>query len=175
MTRFLLPTMLIALASLAACTGGEKKSEQPVANVTNAAEKGAAARLENATTPAPAADAFTRYVGKYPFDKVGDHSWHDDPAVMQAIETAVSDRSVRKWVLGDNGPATPIASLNGKIASWSCEAHNCGPHQWVTLVDPRNGLAEICYFDEEVAADRTRWFSDGKDETRAGKCPEVSG
>src|SRR3546814_9780101 len=46
---------------------------------------------ESAVVPPP--DAFSRYVGKYPFDKVGAHSWNDDPAVKSAIETAVSDRS----------------------------------------------------------------------------------
>lgn len=179
MTRFLpLMTILTMAASLAACTGDGKQADQPSANAANATETIPVGDIRNAATAsprsaAPATDAITRYVGKYPFDKVGDHSWHDDPAIMQAIDAAVADKAVRKWVLGDNGPATPIAQLDGRVASWACEAHNCGPHQWVTLIDPVSGAAEICYFDESVTADRARWLSDGKDEMRAGKCPDV--
>jgi hypothetical protein len=169
-------SMLIAPLALAACTGGEKAGNKTAANATDATTDAAVpANAANGAASAPAPDAFSRYVGHYPFDKVGAFGWHDDPAVVKAVETAVTDKAVRKWVLEDAGPATPIAMVDGRVASWACEAHNCGPHQWVTLVDPKNGVAEICYFDESVAADRTRWFSGGKEEARPGKCPEVEG
>ncbi|NWK96768.1 hypothetical protein DM806_14075 [Sphingobium lactosutens] len=174
--RLLLTSMLIAPLALAACTGDEKADDQAAANASNVASNATApANAANATAPAPAPDAFSRYVGHYPFDKVGAHSWHDDPLVVKAVEKTVSDKAVRKWVLEDAGPATPIAMVGGRVASWACEAHNCGPHQWVTLVDPRDGATEICYFDESVAPEKTRWFRDGKEEERPGKCPEVEG
>jgi hypothetical protein len=162
--------MLIAPFALAACTGGEKKEEAPsAANAT--AETPAPA---NIASPAPATD-FARYVGHYPFDKVEGRSWHDDPAVGQAVDTAVSDKTVRKWVRDGDGPSTPIALVDGKVASWACETHNCGPHQWITLIDPKSGTAEICYYDEEAAADKVRWFIAGKEEQRPGQCPQVEG
>ncbi|WIW88330.1 hypothetical protein K3M67_15455 [Sphingobium sp. V4] len=164
--RLLLTTPLIAALALAACSGGGADRQ-----ASNRADNGAAPA--NVTAAVPTGDRFSRYVDHYPFDKVGDHSWHDDPVVVRAVETAVTDETVRKWVLEDGGPSTPIAMVGGRVASWSCEAHNCGPHQWVTLVDPRSGAAEICYFDESVATDETRWFSGGREEKRAGKCPEV--
>ncbi|WP_298399878.1 Ivy family c-type lysozyme inhibitor [Sphingobium sp.] len=172
MTR-LLPSamMLLAPLALAACTGGEKADNVAAPNATS--ETANAAAPANVATPVPAAD-FARYVGHYPFDKVGDSSWHDDPAIVAAVTAAVGDKDVRKWVLEGDGPSTPIAMVDGRIASWACEAHNCGPHQWVTLVDPKSGAAEICYFDDEADADKARWFSAGKEETRAAPCPDVS-
>jgi hypothetical protein len=174
--------LLAAAALLAGCSSERNASENAGTNAAEASN--AAAEAANAagnaapaneSPAAPAADAFSRYVGKYPFDKVGAHSWNDDPAVKSAIETAVSDAKVRKWVLADEGPSSPIEMIDGKVAAWTCETHNCGPHQWVTLIDPKTGAAQVCYFDEAVAPDKTRWFKNGKEESRAGKCPEGQG
>lgn len=180
MTRStILAGLLAAAALLAGCSSERKEApENAAANVMNAAEAvdnagNAAPANESAVVPPP--DAFSRYVGKYPFDKVGAHSWNDDPAVKSAIETAVSDAKVRKWVLAAEGPSSPIEMIDGKVAAWTCETHNCGPHQWVTLIDPKTGAAQVCYFDEAVAPDKTRWFKNGKEESRAGKCPEGQG
>ena len=182
MIRPRLWTALTIAAALSACNG--EKAVQPdnvVDNASNAVANAAGSDAANAVNAAsanaaaPAADAFTRYVGKYPFDKVGAHSWNDDPAVVAAVQAAVGDATVRKWVLEDAGPSSPIATVDGKVAAWSCQPHNCGPHQWVTLVDPASGAAEICYFDESVDARATRWFKAGKEEKRPGKCPEVPG
>ncbi|QGP79677.1 hypothetical protein [Sphingobium sp. CAP-1] len=167
------PLLLIAPLALAACTAQDKADNQTVPQATNAAENAAASVNAAAHAAAPAAD-LARYVGHYPFDKVGDHSWQDDPAVTQAVTAAVGDATVRKWIADGEGPATPIALIDGKVASWTCETHNCGPHQWITLIDPKSGAAEVCYYDEDVAADKVRWFIAGKEETRAGKCPEVN-
>ena len=180
MTRStILAGFLAATALLAGCSSERKEApENAAANAMNAAEAvdntGNAASA-NESAAVPAADAFSRYVGKYPFDKVGAHSWNDDPAVKSAIETAVSDAKVRKWVLAAEGPSSPIEMIDGKVAAWTCETHNCGPHQWVTLIDPKTGAAQVCYFDEAVAPDKTRWFKNGKEESRAGKCPEGQG
>lgn len=180
MTRStILAGFLAATALLAGCSSERKEApENAAANAMNAAEAvdnagNAAPANESAVVPPP--DAFSRYVGKYPFDKVGAHSWNDDPAVKSAIETAVSDAKVRKWVLAAEGPSSPIEMIDGKVAAWTCETHNCGPHQWVTLIDPKTGAAQVCYFDEAVAPEKTRWFKNGKEESRAGKCPEGQG
>ncbi|ATI82435.1 hypothetical protein [Sphingobium yanoikuyae] len=179
MTRHRLWTVLtlpvLLSVALAACSG-EKSSpaDNAADNAVNAVEN-AMANAANATNAAaPSADAFSQYVGKYPFDKVGAHSWSDDPAVVAAVKAAVADKAVRKWVLEEGGPASPIATVDGKIAAWSCETHNCGPHQWLTLVDPASGTAEVCYYDEAVDAQSTRWFKAGQEEKRPGQCPDVS-
>ena len=165
--------VLAAMLALAGCSGGEKGGADNVA--VNAIGETGNAMADAATINAggPSGDLFSKYVGKYPFDKVGDHSWNDDPAVLTAIEQAVADDAARKWVREGEGPSTPIGTIDGKVAAWACEAHNCGPHNWTVMIDPKTGLAEVCYFDEEVAADKSRWFHDGREETRPGKCPDV--
>lgn len=174
------PLLTFALL-LPGCTG-EKVGNQGNA-ADNAANAAAASAVDNAmaqaanaaNAAAPPADSFNKYVGKYPFDKVGRHSWNDDPVVVAAVRAAVPDKAVRKWVLEDGGPSSPIATIDGKVAAWACQTHNCGPHQWVTLVDPASGAAEICYYDESADARSSRWFKAGKEEKRAGQCPDVSG
>lgn len=178
MTRPRLWTVLTLSVALAACSGDKTApTNNAVENALNAAAnaaENAAANAVNATNIAlPTANAFGKYVGKYPFDKVGAHSWADDPAVTKAVETAVADKAVRKWVLDDAGPSSPIGTIDGKVAAWSCQTHNCGPHQWLTLVDPASGTAEICYYDESVDAQSTRWFKAGKEEKRPGQCPQL--
>lgn len=163
--------MLMVPLALAACTAGEKEDNAAAANAVNNESANATAPV-NVAAPAGVADP-ARYVGHYPFDKVDGHSWHGDPAIIGAVTAAVGDKDVRKWVLEGDGPATPIAMVDGRIASWACEAHNCGPHQWVTLLDPKGGAAEICYFDAEADADKARWFRAGKEDVRAGPCPQV--
>ncbi len=165
---------VILSAALAACSS-EKSSpvDNAADNAVNSVEN-AMAHANTTDAAAPAADAFGKYVGKYPFDKVGAHSWNDDPAVVAAVKAAVADKAVRTWVLEDGGPSSPIATVDGKVAAWSCETHNCGPHQWLTLVDPASGTAEICYYDESVDAQSTRWFKAGQEEKRPGQCPDVS-
>ncbi|BAV64986.1 Ivy family c-type lysozyme inhibitor [Sphingobium cloacae] len=175
MNRSTILTGLLAItALLAACSGGEKAPENTAANAVNmaGAEVVNAVAAANESATAPAADTFSRYVGKYPFDKVGAHSWNDDPAVKSAIEAAVPDAKVRKWVLAAEGPSSPIEMIDGRVAAWTCETHNCGPHQWVTLIDPVTGAAQVCYFDEAAATDKTRWFTAGKEESRSGQCPQ---
>lgn len=134
-----------------------------------------------AVAPAAPHAALEAYVGHYPFDVVKrpkgrGTSWNADPAVVAAVRAAVPDATVRDWVLGGRGPATPIGRVDGKIASWACEAHNCGPHQWITLIDPATGAAQVCYFDMDTAPERTRWFSGGREEVRderTAPCPSV--
>ena len=83
----------------------------------------------------------------------------------------VTDAAARKAILELPGPAAEIELHDGKVAAWACEAHNCGPHQWTVLVDPKSGATDVCYFDEEKLGDKSRWFlSNGKQEDRQGNC-----
>jgi hypothetical protein len=143
---------------------------------TEAPAAGSDAKAPAGTTmvgaDAAARDGLARYVGKYPYEKVGAHSWQDDPAVIAAVTAAVPDAAVRKWILEKPGPSTPISLYQGKVASWACEKHNC-THNWVTIVDPKSGVAEICYVDEEALPGEHRWFRAGKEERGKGACPET--
>ena len=85
MTRHRLWTVLtlpvLLSVALAACSGQKSSPAENVAdNAVNAVEN-AMANAANATNAAASkGDAFSPYVGKYPSDKVGAHSWNDDPA-----------------------------------------------------------------------------------------------
>lgn len=149
---------LAVMLLLASCGG--KRAGGAVAHV----------RPPVAAPVAPRAD-FARYLGHYPFDKVGKMSWGADPAVRSAVAGAISDAKVRHWVLDGAGPTTPIAMLDGRLSSWACEAHNCGGHQWIAMLDPQTGKAEVCYFDGDAPV-QTRWFVDGREEKRNDDCPD---
>lgn len=172
------PVVVLSLA-LSAC-GGADTSNETIGNVVNVAESaenpanGAAdvANAANIAATAPAAaETLSRYVGKYPFDKVDGQSWDSDPAIKAAVTAAVPDGKIREWVLDGAGPTTPIVQQDGKILSWACEQHNCGPHNWATLIDARTGAAEVCYYDSASDSKQARWFKAGKESRRDGECP----
>lgn len=125
------------------------------------------------TSPLPptAGSKLASYVGKYPFDKVDGVAWNDHVLVKAGIAATVKDAAVRKAIATTEGPSAPIEMKGDKVMAWACEAHNCGPHQWAVLIDPRTGAADVCYYDEEADAAKSRWFlAAGKEEKRAGNC-----
>lgn len=166
----------LALAAvLAACGAKADKTaaEAPKAGPTVAASDTAKAKTPPAPSPLPptAGSKLASYVGKYPFDKVDGVAWNDHALVKAGIAATVKDKAVLKAIATLDGPASPIEMKDGKVASWACEAHNCGPHQWAVLVDPRTGATDVCYFDEAADAAQSRWFlSGGKEEKRDGNC-----
>ncbi len=97
--------------------------------------------------------------------------WNDNPLVKTGIEKTVSDAAARKAILSLPGPASMIALYQGKVASWACEAHNCGDHQWTVMLDPKTAAADVCYHNEAKTLGQSRWFlATGKVDTRAGNC-----
>lgn len=174
------PAMLL----LAACGAEqEKTADAPAPSDAPSAEAPGTPPPSEAATPAPAAtgaaapapkagaSGLAAYVDKYPFDKVGGVAWNDHPAVKAGIAAAVKDAEARKAIETLEGPAAPIEMRGGKLMSWACEAHNCGPHQWSVHVDPATGATDVCYFDEEASAAESRWFlAGGKEESRPGNC-----
>ncbi len=164
---------------LGAC--GEKAGETPAgaATTTAPAAEGAipapaaAARPAEAPSPLPptAGSKLASYVGKYPFDKVDGVAWNDHALVKAGIAASVSDKAALKAITTLEGPSGPIEMRGDKVMSWACEAHNCGAHQWAVLVDPRTGATDVCYYDEQADAAKSRWFlSTGKEEKRDGNC-----
>jgi hypothetical protein len=137
-------------------------------SATPAASKTAEAKP--ATKPAGDGD-LSAYVGKWPFDAVNGIKWDDNPIVKAGIEKTVSDAAVRKAMTNLDGPSSPIEMYKGKVSSWSCEAHNCGDHQWNVMVDPKTGAADVCYHNEAKTPGQSRWFlASGKVDMRPGNC-----
>ncbi len=173
----------VAVLALAGCGGGANdpaQTAQAGASDVETAETGGTGAAAAGAPPAASADAaavdLAAYVGKYPFDEVAGVSWKEHPAVLAAIKASVGDPAVRKAVLELPGPSAPIEVIGGKVSAWSCEVHNCGPHQWMVMVDPASGAADVCYFNEEQDAGNSRWFlAGGTQEKRPGNCPMEEG
>ena len=98
----------------------------------------------------------SRYVGKYPFDLVAGTRFVDEPAVRSAVAKVLPDAGVRDIVLSRDATANPVAEWDGRILSWACEAHNCGPHNWAIAITPDGHDAAVCYYDADAHV--SRWY-----------------
>ena len=167
---------LIGMAALLASAGCQRS--EPNANATGAAASSVATPAPapsptGAATPA-ASGSLARYAGKYPFDKVDGVAFLDAPAVTGAVDRLIGDASIRKLVLGGDGPGTPIARRDGKLIAWGCETHNCGDHNWSMLIAPDGSSAEICYHDAAAMHGRSHWYGDSAlPAMRDGDCPSA--
>lgn len=157
--RPLIGPVLIVLLPLAAC---QQTSQAPAATPTPSPAATPSA------TASPAA-TLARYVGSYPSDKVGANSFLSDPAVRDAVASAVPDPAVRDRVLDAEATATPVALVEGRVLSYACEPHNCGPHNWAIAITPDAKTAAVCYYDQD--AREARWYPDGAGATPEGGCP----
>ena len=129
-----------------------------------------AGHQESAGARGASAVDLSRYVGKYPSDRVGGVRFRDQPAVRAAIVRTTPKGVVREALLHGAGPETPIVVRNRRLLSWACEAHNCGSHNWTLLVAADGSDPEVCYHDLDAGG--TRWFRDGVVERgRTGDCP----
>lgn len=177
-TLVILLAGFVAVACDNAAPADPPKVDSTDPNSVDAAAGGTTPEADVETaSPAPA-DAgaagvdLGAYAGKYPFDKVNDVAFFDQPVVKAAIAAAIPEKAVLGWVMGANGgPSAPIEVKNGKVASWACEQHNCGDHQWTVLIDPAGKAAEVCYQDAAALPGKTRWYRAGAaPETREGTC-----
>ena len=171
----------LALALLLAACGSSAPQEGHAATNAPAPQAAAAVPPANATAPKPpgppvpppAPAALAAYVGRYPVDAVNGVTFLAQPQVRAAVAAAVpDDAEIRNLVFEGAGPTAPIARRDGRLISWGCEAHNCGPHNWAILIDEAGTAAEICYHDDSVDGEGSRWFAAGRPvETRGADCP----
>lgn len=111
------------------------------------------------------------YEGKYPADSSLPVSFLEHPLVVQAVEQTVPHTDIRRWLLNPAGPKTPIWIKQGRIHSWGCEAHNCGPHNWTISMKLDGSDPVICYYSQDIARNSTQWFLPGRTEWRLYPCP----
>ena len=169
--------MLALLAGACTASGGGNNQA-----AGNAAEP--AAGMANGTAPAntaagngaaSAAGPLSAHVGRLPSDVVNGTTFLADPRVRAAVEAAVSDAEVRRWVLREDVTSNPIGRRDGRIVATGCESHNCGPHNWSILIDPEGAAAEVCYA-RDTQGDRATWYVAGRPaEQRPGACPTSGG
>ena len=119
---------------------------------------------------APAPAPLASYVGKYPFDKVRGYQFMSHPQVRRLVRQATFNQSVLKAV-SSSGVSNRITRRGAVLASWACEPHNCGAHNWTVVMRSPAGPAAVCYFDKELAS-QSNWFMNGSAALRtAGGCP----
>ena len=112
--------------------------------------------LLGAATPAP--PPLSAYVGKYPSDKIRGIDFRHHPTVRKAVMDALlMNATVRRTVMepGVEGPSERQGSL---IVAHVCEPHNCGDHHWMIAVAAPRGPAAVCYHDQDLMSDESRWF-----------------
>lgn len=153
------PLVLVALAALAACNQQPEPAPKPTVPLTPAPL--------SSPTPTPSPAALSRFVGHYPFDKVGEGAFIADASVRRAVEAAVPDPAIRDEVLSKDATAAPIAERGGRLLAWACEPHNCGSHNWTIAITADGSEAAVCYFDEG----RARWFPEGFKAPAGDGCP----
>jgi hypothetical protein len=164
--------VLGALAACGASGPGANKAAGNIAAPTNAA---APTNMAAGNSTGAASGPLSAYVGHLPSDAVNGSTFLANPQVRAAVEAAVSDADVRRWVLREDVTSNPIGSQGGRIVATGCESHNCGAHNWSILIDPEGTTAEVCYA-RDTQGDRGMWYVAGRPaEERPGACPTSGG
>ena len=166
------PVFVPMLAALAACGAAEPAGNNQVAG--NALAPGNVAGPTSASSSNSAATAtgpLFAHVGRLPSDVVDGVTFLANPQVRAAVEAAVTDAEVRRWVLREDVTSNPIGSRDGRIIATGCESHNCGPHHWSIVIDSAGTSAEVCYVRNSTP-ERATWYVSGRPaEERPGDCP----
>ena len=149
------------MVALAAC---QQQSEP----ATNAVTPVPVATPSPAGSPSPPGP-MTRYVGSYPTDAVSGTNFLADPMVGAAVAAAVADKAIRDRVLDRAVTVSPIVMFDGRVLSWGCEPHNCGPHNWSIAITPDGKRAAVCYYDQDAKV--ARWYPKGAGPNPDSGCP----
>lgn len=164
---------LPVLAALAACGTSPAGNNQAAGNTASPAAAPTNVAAGNSTRAVPG--PLFAHVGRLPSDVVNGTTFLADPRVRAAVEAAVTDAEVRRWVLREDVTSSPIGSRDGRIVATGCEAHNCGPHHWSILIDAEGTSAEVCYARNSTL-ERSTWYVAGRPpEERLGDCPASGG
>lgn len=167
--------VLLAAALLGGC---HKDAAKQAAMGNSAVAHGFHPPGEQQATPLPGQSQLTpltAYVGHYPKDAVDGVAFFDRTEVSQALIGAVIDPKVRRTFMNATGPQTPIFARGQSVASWSCEAHDCGDHNWTLFVDTKTRKGLACYHDAATMGDASRWYAGAAPVTKPGACPSGDG
>ncbi|MGQ0660842.1 hypothetical protein [Sphingosinicella sp.] len=165
--------MIALLAS--ACTPPASTSNQAAGNAAAPSNATAPSNMPAGNGSAAATGPLSAYVGRLPSDAVNGVTFLANPQVRAAVEAAVTEAEVRRWVLREDVTSNPIGSRDGRIIATGCESHNCGPHHWSIVIDPAGTSAEVCYARNSTL-ERSTWYVAGRPaEERPGDCPASGG
>lgn len=165
---------LPVLAALAACGSSTPAgNNQSVGNAVSNAAAPTNTAAGNGTAIAPGGP-LSAHANRLPSDVVNGVTFLANPQVRTAVEAAVPDADVRRWVLREDVTSNPIVLRDGRLIATGCESHNCGPHHWTIIIDADGSRAEVCYARNSTL-ERSTWYVAGRPaEERAGDCPTAS-
>lgn len=170
-----IPVLALLAGACTASGDGNNQAARNAAEPAAGAANGTAPAGTAAGNGATAAGPLSAHVGRLPSDVVNGTTFLADPRVRAAVEAAVSDAEVRRWVLREDVTSSPIGRLDARIVATGCESHNCGPHHWSILIDPEGTSAEVCYAQNSTL-ERSTWYVAGRPaEERQGDCPSSGG
>lgn len=162
----------IAALLLAACGAAEERTEAnqaAAAFVPPPVQAPTPVAGQRNTTP------LTAYVGRYPNEAVEGVGFFDRTEVSNALIDLVPRERDRRLVAGRDVVRTPVFERAGRVAAYGCEPHSCGGHNWTLLVaaDADVERAAVCYHDEELMGDSSRWTTRRGEQRRPGGCPSA--
>lgn len=114
------------------------------------------------------AHALDVYVGKYPWEKVGEFDFRRHPVVTELVRKSVRNEDIAQLILLEGeeaGPSEVIDRVSEKeVRSRACEKHNCSARNWSVTVNTEGG-GVVCYYDEAAGHTKSGYYSE------AGKAP----
>jgi hypothetical protein len=118
-----------------------------------------------AISAAAAAELLDRYVGKYPFDKVGGRSFYQLASVKKNFAAKFG---AQRWsTILSYSTAGPIevvddADLGRVFVVWQCKPHDC-PNEAVILLQPTGSVLGVCFASEaRGGAMKVEWLAPDK-------------
>lgn len=109
-----------------------------------------ACALALSAVPAAAAD-LSRYVGKYPFDRVAGRTLYETPGLRQEF---VEKFGAKRWAtLMSYQTASPVEAVSDPalgrlIVSWQCKPHDC-PNNAALLLHPTAEIVAVCFATDD--------------------------
>lgn len=129
------------------------------------ADASASDRVEQSASPSPGDGAgLSRYVGKYPWDKVDGVDFLHDPVVRNAVKQSVTDPGLQKLLLVETEGATtgPIIESEGRLLMSAFDPASGGDVNWALLVAADGSAAALCHSTGvETGTHGAAWYQNG--------------
>lgn len=151
--------LLVWVASPRVLRDNDQQAQSSPSNVAATKSDLAPKQIPSQSEPVLDSD-LSGFAGRYPFDRVRGTTFHNNPSVRAAVYRAAPRRALAELALSTT-VSTPIEASGDRLLSWACEAHNCGPHNWTTLISRTGSHALLCYYDVRLSAHST-WYRAGR-------------
>lgn len=108
----------------------------------------------------PTSASLTRYVGKYPWQKVNGVAFINDPRIKAAVHKATPLPEIREAVLGED-MINPIVRVGDRLLASGWDKRSAGSTNWAILAALDGSRMAVCYF-QEYPDNKVDWYVDGR-------------